>query len=183
MPAGQRCQLTPAAGFVPLGGPLAGPREFAFTTGAPIVLAVQPNPGSRIEEDQHFWLRLNGAPDPARIASSAWCEVEGLGERVPVTIVEGPAREELLRQRRRDAPAAHMLLLACQRPFPAEAGVRLVWRAGKQQLTGSRPDFTPDFKPGATEVIGVPLPQTGYHVVEVESRILGASLLASRAPM
>ena len=97
------------------------------------MLAVQPYPGSRIEEDQHFWLRLNGVPDPARVAATAWCEVEGLGERVPVTIVEGAAREQLLRQRGRDAPAEHMLLLACQRPFPGEAGVRLVWRAGKAQ--------------------------------------------------
>ena len=35
----------------------------------------------------------------------------------------------------------------------------------------------------ATEVIGIPLPQRGYHVVEVESRILGNVLLANTAPM
>ena len=35
----------------------------------------------------------------------------------------------------------------------------------------------------ATELIGIPLPQRGYHVVEVESRILGHALLATRAPM
>ena len=38
-------------------------------------------------------------------------------------------------------------------------------------------------EPRATEVIGIPLPQRGYHVVEVESRILGHALLAQRAPM
>ncbi|MFY7901402.1 MAG: MG2 domain-containing protein, partial [Rubrivivax sp.] len=37
--------------------------------------------------------------------------------------------------------------------------------------------------PRATEVVGVPVPARGYHVLEVESRILGESLLAARAPM
>ena len=40
-----------------------------------------------------------------------------------------------------------------------------------------------DTAPRATEVIGIPLPQRGYHVLEVESRLLGERLLAERAPM
>ncbi|MDP3612985.1 MAG: hypothetical protein Q8R98_14100, partial [Rubrivivax sp.] len=90
--SGQRCTLKPAAGFVPLGGGTgsttsatpAGFKDYSFATGAPLVLQVQPWPGSTIEEDQHFLLRLNGAPDPASVRTSAWCEVEGLGERMPV---------------------------------------------------------------------------------------------------
>ena len=50
-----------------------------------------------------------------------------------------------------------------------------VQRAELPQLQGS--------EPRATEVIGVPLPQRGYHLLEIESRILGQSLLATRAPM
>lgn len=41
-------------------------------------------------------------------------------------------------------------------------------------------------KPGGSaefEVIGIPLQKPGYHIVEVESRLLGAALLASPAPM
>ena len=33
------------------------------------------------------------------------------------------------------------------------------------------------------EVIGIPLQKPGYHIVEIESRLLGAALLASPAPM
>ena len=128
--AGARCSLKPNPAFRPLGGALEGEREFSFSTGAPVVVSVQPCPGTRIAEDQHFLLRLNGVADAGSVQRAAWCEVEGLGERMPVRIVEGAARDALLRQRMRDADPRQMLLLACQRPFPAEAGVRLVWGAG-----------------------------------------------------
>jgi uncharacterized protein YfaS (alpha-2-macroglobulin family) len=130
--AGQRCTLQPATGFQPLGGAaLEGAREYSFSTGAPVVTSVQPYPGSRIEEDQHFLLRLNGAVLPASVLSSAWCEAEGVAERIAVRLVEGAARDALLRQRAgRGADASRWLLLACQRNFAPDARVRLVWGPG-----------------------------------------------------
>ena len=130
LPAGMRCTLKANAEFAPLGGGvLEGPREYGFSTGAPIVLQVQPYPGSSIEEEQHFLLRLNGAVDPASVRASAWCEVEGLLERIPVKLVEGPALDAVLRQQSTPKDA-HTVLLACQRPFAADLRVRLVWGAG-----------------------------------------------------
>ncbi|HSM20865.1 MAG TPA: alpha-2-macroglobulin, partial [Rubrivivax sp.] len=128
--AGSTCTLQVRSAFQPLGGALQGATTFGFSTGAPVVVAVQPYPGSRIDEDQHFLLRLNGEASAASVQRAVWCEVEGLGERLPVVLVQGAAREALLRQRWRDADPRHVMLLACQRPFPAEAGVRLVWGAG-----------------------------------------------------
>jgi uncharacterized protein YfaS (alpha-2-macroglobulin family) len=128
--AGQRCTLRPAPAFVPLGGPLVGATEFVFSTGAPVVISAQPWPGQRIEEDQHFLLRLNGAPDLATVKTGAWCEVEGLGERIPVRLVEGAARSEAIKQLRREIGPGHLVLLACQRPLPADAKVRLIWGPG-----------------------------------------------------
>ncbi len=128
--AGQRCTLTAAAAFSPLDGPLTGATVFTFATGAPIVISALPWPGSPIEEQQHFLLRLNGVPDPASVRSAAWCEVEGLGERIPVRRIEGAERDDALRALKRDAAPGPLELLACQRPLPAGAGVRLVWGAG-----------------------------------------------------
>lgn len=133
--AGQRCVLRAVAGLrAPDGSALEGPAEHAFATGAPVVTQVQPWPGNRIEEDQHFLLRLNGAVDVASVRRHAWCEVEGLGERIGVTVVEGEAKTTLLRQRRelRDGrgDAARFVLLACERRFAPDAQVRLVWGAG-----------------------------------------------------
>ena len=131
--AGSRCTLKLNPAFQALDGPLQGPAEYRFSSGAPVVVSVQPYAGATIEEDQHFILRLNGAADPASVLASAWCEVEGLGERIPLRIVQGPVREQVLNSQRvprRNADAGETLLLACQRPFPADAGVRLVWGAG-----------------------------------------------------
>lgn len=128
--AGQRCTLQAVPGFVPLSGAWQGPTRFAFGTGAPAVVSVQPYPGSRIEEDQHFLLRLNGAATAASVQSSAWCEVQGLGERIPLRIVEGEPRAQLLRQRWRAPDDVRTLLVACAQAFAPEAGVRLVWGPG-----------------------------------------------------
>jgi hypothetical protein len=133
---GASCVLRAVPGWQPLAaaGALEGPLEYRFTTAGPAVLAVRPWPGEPIEEDQHFLLHLNGAADAASVGRHAWCEVEGLGERVALRVVEGAARERLLRQqgvgRRRGDDPARWLLLACERRFGAEARVRLVWGPG-----------------------------------------------------
>ena len=43
--------------------------------------------GAQIEEDQHFLLTLTGPVDAATVAANSWCEVEGIGERLPVVVV------------------------------------------------------------------------------------------------
>ena len=149
--AGSRCTLTAAAGFTPLGGAaLEGTREFSFSTGAPIVVEVQPYQGANIEEDQHFLLRLNGKVDAASAAASAWCEVEGLLDRVPVKVVEGAARDALLgARRRRGTDPDTALLLTCQRAFAPDSKVRLVWnqtpRRPQRFEWKVRPRFLADF--------------------------------------
>jgi len=129
--AGKRCTLRVNPAFVPAAGTSwQGPREHSFSTGAPVVVSVAPWPGSRIEEDQHFLLRLNGAVDLASVRRAAWCEMEGLLDRLPVAVVEGAARAAVLREQGRALPDAHAVLLRCQRPLVADARVRLVWGAG-----------------------------------------------------
>ena len=128
--AGRRCTLRAATGWAPLSGTWEGAREFSFSTGAPTVVQVQPYAGSIIEEDQHFLLRINGAVDLASVQRNAWCEAEGLGERIPLRLVQGAPRDALLRERRLTKNAASWLLVACERAFAADAGVRLVWGPG-----------------------------------------------------
>ena len=133
LPAGQRCTLKALPTFKPLEGSLEGATEFSFSTGAPVVLSATPSTGQRVEEDQQFLLTLNGEVDPASVRASVWCEVQGLGERIPVRVIDGAARAEVLRALRRDlSPGAEKfrVLLACQRPLVPDSGVRLVWGAG-----------------------------------------------------
>ena len=133
--AGQRCVLEARAGWQPLAGALEGRTRFEFSTGAPAVLQATPWPGSAVDEAQTFVLRLNGAVDLASVRRHAACEVEGLGERLGVRVVEGAERRAVLQALGREdretrPPAEPWLLLACQRPLPPGARVRLVWAAG-----------------------------------------------------
>lgn len=141
LPAGRRCTLSlnPAfqASAAP-GGQWQGPREHRFSSGAPVVTSVLPSPGSRIEEDQHFLLRLNGAVNTARLPQAVWCEMEGLLDRLPVVVVEGAPRTALLaRQRITGAAQAQAVLLRCPRPLVPEAKLRLVWGAGVASAAGA----------------------------------------------
>ena len=148
VPPGTRCTVklraewkpsTKAAG--PSSGPaeaasgaattLTGPTQFAFSTGGPAVISMQPGAGSEIEEDQHFMLRLNGPAVEATVAANAWCEVEGIGERLPLRIVGGDLRAQMLKARSIDPRQAALILFArCERPLPNGAALRVIWGKG-----------------------------------------------------
>src|SRR5262249_47808837 len=65
------------------------------------------------------------------VSAHAWCEVQGIGERLPVTVVTGPARGDVLKGRRIEPKRAErMLMLACARPLPPPPAVRLIWGKG-----------------------------------------------------
>ncbi len=146
LPPGTRCVAKLRADWKPKAAPadvaasaiaaakapaLTGPTEFTFSTGGPAVVLVQPGGNSDIEEDQHFLLRLSGPAVEASVAANAWCEVEGIGERLPLRIVVGDVREQILKARRIDkAGAARMLVARCERPLPNDAAARLVWGKG-----------------------------------------------------
>jgi uncharacterized protein YfaS (alpha-2-macroglobulin family) len=132
LPPGTRCTLKARAEWKPLNGTLTGTTEFAFGTGGPAVVSAQPYDGATIEEDQYFMLRLSGAAVEATVTANAWCEVEGVGERLGVRIIGGDARAELLKARgiTDKAQAERTLVLACQRPLPNGVAVRVVWGKG-----------------------------------------------------
>jgi uncharacterized protein YfaS (alpha-2-macroglobulin family) len=131
LPAGVTCRVTIAPTWKPLNGTLDGPREFRFSSGGPAVLDIEPYEGAQVEEDQHWLLHLNGPVVADTVRRNAWCEVQGIGERVPVVWVDGAPRAALLkRQQIRDQDAERVAVLTCQRPLPPAAGVQLVWGPG-----------------------------------------------------
>ncbi len=130
LPPGTRCTVKVRPEWKPLKGTLTGAAEFAFNTGGPAVISTVPWNGATIEEDQHFLLRLSGAATPQSVAANAWCEAEGIGEKLPLKIVEGAARDAVLKARRLEKETARALLVTCQRPLPPTARVRLVWGRG-----------------------------------------------------
>lgn len=138
LPPGVRCTLKARPEWKPLAGTLSGRTEFSFGTGGPAVLSTLPWDGATIEEDQHFLLRLNGPAAAATAGANAWCEIEGIGERVPLRIVGGAEHDAVLKARRLQKEAPRTLLVACQRPLPQGARVRLVWGKGIASLANPK---------------------------------------------
>ena len=130
LPPGTRCTLKARADWKPLSGTLTGSTEFRFGTGGPAVVSTQPWDGATIEEDQHFILQLNGPVVEASLTGNVACEVEGIGERLPVRVVGGAVRDDLLKARKLEKNAARIVVVACQRPLPNDVALRLVWGKG-----------------------------------------------------
>ncbi|RZL11243.1 MAG: alpha-2-macroglobulin [Rubrivivax sp.] len=133
---GVRCTVSPRAGWSPKlaeAGALTGARPFSFQTGGPAVVRIEPS-GGQVEEQQHWLITLNGPVLPASLQGKAWCEVEGVGERIPLQMVTGEARTAVIQTQMGKATAqkndARLLLATCQRPLPPGAAVRVVWGAG-----------------------------------------------------
>lgn len=139
LPPGVRCAVQVKSGFKsPKGAELATGR-FAFNTGGPFVQQVRPGTSSRIDEEQYFVLRFNGAATTASLQANVWCAVEGLGERVAIRLIEGKDRTGLLKANGWDKAAAQDPLryatLACNRRFTPDVKVTLV--VGKGVATPS----------------------------------------------
>jgi hypothetical protein len=100
---------------------------------------VRPGTYQRIDEEQFFALQLNGPATPASVQANVWCAVEGLGERVPVRLIDGAQRTALLKaqgwtsSRRRAAALCHAGLQPA--PHPARK-VQLVYGKGVATPSG-----------------------------------------------
>ncbi|MEO6030888.1 MAG: MG2 domain-containing protein, partial [Burkholderiaceae bacterium] len=158
LPPGTRCTLTLRAGWKPAlvaarglsasagpGAPASATGNpdrpgavhgsatvYRFNTGGPAIVSVRPHEGGEIEEGQYFMLHLNGAALESTVLEHAWCEVEGIGEKLGVRVIAGAERAELLKARHIDKPREieRTLVLECQRPLPSGAEVHLVWGRG-----------------------------------------------------
>ena len=132
---GMRCTVQAQPGFrSPKGEALGGRTTFAFNTGGPFVQNLWPNTYEQIDEAQYFVLQLNGPADPATVVANVWCAVDGLGEKVPVRLIEGRERADMLALKGLDKAAARTPLrfvtLTCNRRLAAGGKMQLVYGKG-----------------------------------------------------
>lgn len=140
LPPGVRCTVSRVPGFtVPSGQPLAGTASWRFNTGGPFVRSIRPG-GGTIDEEQIFLLQLNGAATPQSVQDNIWCAAEGLGERIPVNLVEGEQRTALLKSSGLAEAAAkdpqRFLTLQCRRSLAPASRVTLVYGQGVATPSG-----------------------------------------------
>jgi uncharacterized protein YfaS (alpha-2-macroglobulin family) len=169
LPGAVRCRFILRADAHDIKGqPLAGKREFAVTTGGPAVLRSLPYEGrSNIDERQAFVLVLAAAPTPLSVNAHAWCQAEGMADKIGVRILDGDAREQALFASRglvestlrrgdvhgdgdakpytqarlkadeRAGKLDRLVVLQCQRTLPADTDVAIVWGAGIAAANGA----------------------------------------------
>lgn len=143
LPVGARCTVRLAAGLKSLGGSSAkgniGPWKLSVP--GPRMESIQPY--NNIEEEQHFVVRFSGAPTPQSVLENVWCSMDGVGERIPVRIIEGDERTAALRGagswvlRNAEKEPDRYLVLACQRRFTPGAKVRMTFGPGVAAANGT----------------------------------------------
>ncbi|GAA4428079.1 alpha-2-macroglobulin family protein [Acidovorax lacteus] len=141
LPPGVRCTVAARAGFQsPAGEALRGTTSFRFQTGGPFVRQILPGSWTPIEEEQFFLLQLNGPATAESVQANVWCTLQGVGERIPVRLIDGPQRKELLRAQGLEALAAKEPLalhaLACNRRLTSGAQMHLVYGKGVTTPSG-----------------------------------------------
>ena len=135
LPPGVTCSLQVRSGFKsPKGAELAAGSGYRFSTGGPFVQRIEPGTYQRIDEEQFFFLQLNGPATPASVRDNLWCSVEGLGERVPIRWLEPKDRADYLKALRLDKASEkdplRYVTFACNRRLAPNAKVQLVYGKG-----------------------------------------------------
>ena len=122
------------------GAQYTGANSYKFNSGGPFVQSVRPSTGERIDEEQYFLLRLNGAATLKSIQDNVWCAAEGLGERVAIKLIGGSERAELLEsqdlQKEAAAEPLKFVTLACNRRLTSGSKVQIVYGKGVSTPSG-----------------------------------------------
>ena len=101
LPAGLRCSFRLKPDLASLAGDkVTSDRTFEFNTGGPAVIETLPYAGNTIDEEQVFLLGLDAPATEQSILDSAYCDVRGVTERIPVRVIGGDERKSLLTARR-----------------------------------------------------------------------------------
>jgi len=126
---GERCQFVLRPRLKALNGEaVSGQNRFRFYAPGPWPRAIVPAPGSAVEEDQAFVILPAGAVKPATVEQNAWCEAEGVGNRIPVRVLTGKLRDEVLAVASRAERDA--IVATCSERLPSGAKMKLVWGKG-----------------------------------------------------
>jgi len=160
LPAGLKCSFTPRAGLKSLAGNAVNHTHFSFTTGGPAIRTSLPDEGTEnIDEEQIFLLGLDAPANIASIKEHAACSIDGIGERIPLELIEGSQREKIIAEQSGQArnffevltkngrhgvlavkdkrlQNASIIVARCGRKFPAGSKVNLLWSKGILTASG-----------------------------------------------
>jgi len=123
---------------------VSGEPGYAFFAPGPWPRSLTPRPGGPIEEDQAFLIDASGALKRESVERNAWCEADGVGNRIPVRILPDSTRDEMLATVRQAANPG-TLAITCSERLPAGKKMRLVWGKGVESENGAKSSRTESF--------------------------------------
>jgi len=131
LPPGVECQFTVRDDFKPINQQtFTGKKQFTIVTDGPTPVRTWPGRYGTVEEDQVFVLRLNGSVDTASLNRHAWCEIDGVQEKIPLQLVNESSAAQVVKYLFDNNPPEHLLFAKCARPLPPERQVAIVWGKG-----------------------------------------------------
>ena len=140
LPPGTDCRFRLKESLRALAGSnVRGRSLFAFSTGGPAIARSIPWSGARIEEEQPFVLVLTGPASRESVLAHGWCQVQGVADRVPITMVSEADRAALIGHLHLGAVAERSVFARCKQRLPAGAKVTVVWGAGIEALRDGKP--------------------------------------------
>ncbi|KYG67518.1 hypothetical protein AZI86_08070 [Bdellovibrio bacteriovorus] len=132
LPGGKSCGIS------------VGDKDFKFNTGGSHIVSVFPRQYRPIEPDQNFILILDSPVKKDTVAKGAYFVVAGLGDRIPLQVVEGSeankvkaAAEKEYKYEDEELKKKYWIVVKSSRLFPPQAEVSLVWGKEVQSESGS----------------------------------------------
>ncbi len=130
LPGGRSCTVTVLG------------KSYQFNTGGPHIKGTFPRAYRPVDIQQNFVLMLDSAVKKESVAKSAYFVVEGLGDRIPVQIIDGSEAQRIKESAEKeykydkDDFKGEFVVLKAQRNFPPGAHVSLVWSKEIQSPAG-----------------------------------------------
>ena len=139
LPPGMRCTATVKPEFKSASGALlTGAKSYQFNSGGPLCKACGPTPTSSSTKSSS--LCCSSTARHYRACRPTWCALEGVGERVPVRMIEGAQRTDLLKALGLEKRAAKEPLqfpsFACNRRLTSGSQLQLVFGKGVATPSG-----------------------------------------------
>ncbi|RZI93957.1 MAG: alpha-2-macroglobulin, partial [Variovorax sp.] len=140
LPPGVRCTVTRIPTFKSgSGAELTGAERYQFNSGGPFVRSVQPSYG-KIDEQQLFVLQLSGPATLASVRDNVWCAADGVGERVPVKLIDGADRAALLKslgnEKAAEKEPLRFVTMQCNRTLTPASKLQIVYGKGVATPSG-----------------------------------------------
>ncbi|MFB5651583.1 alpha-2-macroglobulin [Leptospira wolffii] len=144
---GVSCKFTTKAIRSLAGNALTPGVAYSFHTGGPLVSRMAPYYYSPISEDQIFVLEFDTEPKLSDVSEKIWFALEGLGNKIPVRLLQGKDREKILNISGFDTGSKKTIVFASRQIFPANSKLRLIVEKGFRSASGvaSSSDWAQNF--------------------------------------